>query len=378
MKSKPVLSICIPTFNRAAKLDNILGIIYGEISGLHGEVQVCVSDNGSKDATQRIISKWKKRLPLKSRRNTVNMGYDINAAKVMEIADGEFAMYSGDDDSLVKGSIRRLVADLKANFGEGIGAVYLNSLKNGSPVTKFGFSEFKLIPCSSRDYPPISITFDGAVCLRTKYAKSVLRKKLYVKNGKLFKLESDPFLLFDFVHTYLFLECAKDAGSFGIEPSCIIEVMGRGASISIQKRFYFEIVFNLYYLQVRQSYPWVKEALFNDEGGIEARILRRHIALSYMAIKHPKLSGMFLSNFGLCVEILETERKPLFLALLKLMETARRTGVFNWPLAFAIDSYKSVSGRKDFLSEQPDTVGTPAKAVDDLIARASKYQKKAL
>ena len=177
MEKKTFLSICIPTFGRADRLDHILGAIHCEIAGLPYKVQVCISDNGSKDNTQRIIRKWKGRLNIKSRRNPYNMGYDVNAAQVMRLADGEFAMYVGDDDTLAPGSLKRLVDDLRCHGQSGIGAIYLNNLKCGKPRTKFGFSEFRVFSDGSKDYPPLDLVFGGAICVRAAIAKRILAKK---------------------------------------------------------------------------------------------------------------------------------------------------------------------------------------------------------
>jgi len=373
MGEKPTLSICIPTYNRAAKLNNTLGEISREIRGLSGKVEICISDNCSSDNTQQVIAKWKKILHVSSRKNSTNMGYDANAALALQLANGKFAMFSGDDDSLVPGSIARLVADLSKHDGSGMGAVYLNSLKCGSPQTAFGFSDFRVFPKNSRGYSPISLSFGGAVCVRTEIAKKIMRKKLYFENNRLCKREDDKFLLFDFIHTYLFLECASSAGSFGVEPSCVVEVQGRGQSISITKRFYFDLVFNIYYMQLRKSYPWMREAMFLDEGGIARHILRRYAALSYMLTIHPELSDAFLSNFNLSLKILQMENHLLLARLLGMIEPVRRAGLLDWPAASCVKIYRHLSGRKDFLSENIDNIGTPPKAVEDLFARAKKY-----
>jgi len=61
---KKILSVCIPTFNRAALLDTLLGNLSNELNGIQNQVEVCVSDNFSTDATNEILQKWKDRLPL--------------------------------------------------------------------------------------------------------------------------------------------------------------------------------------------------------------------------------------------------------------------------------------------------------------------------
>jgi glycosyltransferase involved in cell wall biosynthesis len=369
-----VLSICIPTYNRAPRLNAVLEAISNEIKLFPNEwrasIEVCISDNGSTDKTQNVIAKWKKRLHISSSRNATNMGYDVNAVKAIQLAKGKFAMCMGDDDTFVKGSLERLVEKLVKYGDYNFGAIYLNSLKNGTRETAFGCPEFRVYR-KDDVYSPLSLSFGGSVCLRTKTAKAIIKETIYFENGKLCKHGKDKFLLSEFVHTYLFLECVSRSGSLGIEPKCVVEVQGKGQSISIAKRFYFALIFNLYYLQIRENYPWVKEAIFLEEGVVN-HIFKKYLALSYLLNNRPDLTDAFNSNYALSLKILKDS--PEWAFLLVVLEKIRKVGFLNLPLALCIDMIRVLSGKNDFLRENADTVGTPSKAVEDLFARAKKYQ----
>ncbi|NEQ25134.1 MAG: glycosyltransferase, partial [Microcoleus sp. SIO2G3] len=76
-----ILSICIPTFNRAEELDNQLTWLFKEIKGFEDECEVIVSDNCSSDNTQEVVEKWRSlfcQTTFKSNRNQENVGWMRN------------------------------------------------------------------------------------------------------------------------------------------------------------------------------------------------------------------------------------------------------------------------------------------------------------
>jgi len=90
-----LLSIVIPTFNRADFLDRCLGL-HIPIARLHN-IQIFVSDNASTDLTQRVIEKYKKEYPfLQYFRNESNLGYDENVERALKYPDTEYVWLLGD------------------------------------------------------------------------------------------------------------------------------------------------------------------------------------------------------------------------------------------------------------------------------------------
>ncbi|MDF1827360.1 MAG: glycosyltransferase family 2 protein [Legionellaceae bacterium] len=106
------LSICIPTYNRAAHLVNCLKSINIAASSVSENIlkniEICISDNGSLDSTQDVASQANMILPVTYHRNTENIGIPRNFLKVIEIARGEFIWLLGDDDLLLPDSFSRL------------------------------------------------------------------------------------------------------------------------------------------------------------------------------------------------------------------------------------------------------------------------------
>jgi len=108
--SQPLLSICIPTFNRAALLDVCLASALPQVAALTPWVELVVSDNASSDATQAVLAKYQSRFAIRISRNSTNIGIIGNITKVAsELAAGEFVWLIGDDDVLIAGAVERVL-----------------------------------------------------------------------------------------------------------------------------------------------------------------------------------------------------------------------------------------------------------------------------
>lgn len=103
------LSLCIPTYNRGSLLANCLNSIKIAANNISGDVEVCISDNGSDDATREMVSGVNIGLPLSYHRNDQNLGIPRNFLKVVEMAIGEYVWLFGDDDLLMPDSLSRLL-----------------------------------------------------------------------------------------------------------------------------------------------------------------------------------------------------------------------------------------------------------------------------
>jgi hypothetical protein len=91
-----VVSIGIPTFNRAAMLDRAIASVLAQD---HAAVELIVSDNASSDDTEKICLAWAKRDPrMKYVRQPVNLGPTANFAACLAAATGDFFMWLSDDD----------------------------------------------------------------------------------------------------------------------------------------------------------------------------------------------------------------------------------------------------------------------------------------
>lgn len=107
----PILSICIPTYNRADYLsDALLSISCQLTPGLSPLVEVVVADNASSDHTEQVVNEFKERIDhLVYVKNPDNVGFDGNVNIVVRAATGKYCWYLGDDDAIVNGAIEHIV-----------------------------------------------------------------------------------------------------------------------------------------------------------------------------------------------------------------------------------------------------------------------------
>ena len=113
------ISLCIPTYNRAAHLQNCLASIAEALShsgdAVRDEVEICISDNGSPDDTAEVVRQAAKTLPLKYHRNPVNLGIPRNFLNVVSMAQGDFVWLLGDDDLLMPRALAQLSHTIDAH-----------------------------------------------------------------------------------------------------------------------------------------------------------------------------------------------------------------------------------------------------------------------
>jgi hypothetical protein len=117
MADRPKLSICMPTYNRAAYLEAAFAAIFD-----HGEVgcsfELVVSDNHSTDNTPKVIADWSSRHPeIRSVRQPRNTGYIDNYMSVHRLAIGEYAVYLADDDRLAFDVLGEVIRFMDSNPG---------------------------------------------------------------------------------------------------------------------------------------------------------------------------------------------------------------------------------------------------------------------
>ncbi|HEU5396953.1 MAG TPA: glycosyltransferase family A protein [Verrucomicrobiae bacterium] len=108
-----LLSICIPTRNRAKFLREILASFERQVKeGGFGADQVVFyfSDNASDDETPEVIREFEKRVPkIFYSRNQVNLGADGNNVHVRTLAKGQYLWVIGDDEILCEGALATIL-----------------------------------------------------------------------------------------------------------------------------------------------------------------------------------------------------------------------------------------------------------------------------
>jgi glycosyltransferase involved in cell wall biosynthesis len=119
-----LLSIIIPTKNRAKYLERCLRSIFDEIAGDYPDTEVIVVDGGSTDATLDTLRKYE--------RNNFRYVSELDSGpaeavnKGIDMARGHVIRFLGDDDEIVPGSTARMMRHIDTFghvhtvFGQGI------------------------------------------------------------------------------------------------------------------------------------------------------------------------------------------------------------------------------------------------------------------
>lgn len=114
-KTAPLLTIAIPTWNRAAYLKMNLAQLRSELAGVDPDlVEIIVSDNCSPDSTTTVVEEAvNSGLPVRYIRNEKNLGWALNFAQAFDLSRGKHVLLCGDDDLFVDGALAVLLRRLE-------------------------------------------------------------------------------------------------------------------------------------------------------------------------------------------------------------------------------------------------------------------------
>ena len=111
-----LLTIAIPTYNRADLLDKQLTWLSQAIKGFESECEILVSDNCSTDHTQSIINKWQNiftNITFKSNKNPENIGVMRNIFHCLSSATTKYVWTIGDDDPIQERAVAYVINKIK-------------------------------------------------------------------------------------------------------------------------------------------------------------------------------------------------------------------------------------------------------------------------
>jgi abequosyltransferase len=108
--SLPLLTIAVPTYNRAGDLARLLATLRRELAGHEHRVRVIVADNASTDGTAAVVDQAVALWPdIHVVRQLENVGMDGNFSACAQAVDTDFFWVMGDDDLPVPGAIVALL-----------------------------------------------------------------------------------------------------------------------------------------------------------------------------------------------------------------------------------------------------------------------------
>jgi len=113
MNDRPLLSICIATFNRLKHIKRQVQYLRSELEEIKpGTVEVIISNNASEDGTYEYLQSIEDP-DIMINHNEENIGGIGNMARLLHMATGKYFWLPGDDDYLKKGLVKRIVSLLE-------------------------------------------------------------------------------------------------------------------------------------------------------------------------------------------------------------------------------------------------------------------------
>ena len=115
---QPLVSICIPTYNRCTYLKQVLDSYIQEKEVIAGKVEIVISDNASTDATETLAREYQKKYPhIRYFRNAENI-IDRNFPLAMSRGNGVLRKLCNDTLQIRSGYLARLCNVVEKYRGE--------------------------------------------------------------------------------------------------------------------------------------------------------------------------------------------------------------------------------------------------------------------
>lgn len=128
MKNR-LLTIVIPTYNRASLLDITLKNLINTVRYL--KLEIIVSDNASPDNTESVVTAHMKDYSeLKYNRQPINVGYDRNVITCYQHATSNYIWILGDSYSIIKEQVENVILRLEEGIYHGIVMNSFDRIKN--------------------------------------------------------------------------------------------------------------------------------------------------------------------------------------------------------------------------------------------------------
>ena len=112
-QQRPLLAICIPTFNRASSLRNLFYSLDAVKTRFGDEIEICISNNGSTDNTHEVIAEFVEKHPINLYTQASNVGATLNIIMVASQMNASWGIWCGDDDEFDVDGIGRLLERLR-------------------------------------------------------------------------------------------------------------------------------------------------------------------------------------------------------------------------------------------------------------------------
>ena len=181
---QPKISVCIPAYNRAEVLPELLDTIFSQ-DFYDFEIVICEDMSPQRTQISEIVSRFSVIRPglIRYFENSENLGYDGNLRNLIEKSQGEYCLFMGNDDLMSEGALVKVATAL--NHHPNIG-VLLRSYAafDGTPdnvVQTYRYFDRELF------FPA------GAETISTMYRRSVVIPGMVIHRGAALSYATNQF-----------------------------------------------------------------------------------------------------------------------------------------------------------------------------------------
>ena len=107
MDASPLISICVPVYNRKNKLIKLLKSI-----DLFEDIEVIIVDDGSTDGIKNLLKEYIFDFKIKLYLNNKNLGRSPSLADSIKYSSGRYIIIMDSDDYFLPGAIRKVKSKL--------------------------------------------------------------------------------------------------------------------------------------------------------------------------------------------------------------------------------------------------------------------------
>jgi len=180
--SDPILSICIPTYNRSKYLFRLLESLVHEIADNNLPVNIKITNNASTDDTKSVCDEFIKLYKFISVvHQPENYGADFNISTAFSLSNGQYTWIIGDDDYVRHDAITSVLCLITANNYPNLialGSEFTTKNIPGSVTEPLSFDVYS-DPCLFAKAVGIMFTFISGMVIKRDHNfshKSVLHK----------------------------------------------------------------------------------------------------------------------------------------------------------------------------------------------------------
>jgi glycosyltransferase involved in cell wall biosynthesis len=184
MDPRPLLTVCIPAYNRAGLLASLLdSILCQDFSDF--DVLICEDGSPERAEIGVVVQRFQQSHPgrISYEQNEANLGYDGNIRRLVERARGHYCVFMGNDDLLCAGALTSIASVIQRIPDCGVVVRSYASFEQ-SP------DQFKQV---YRYFPEERVLPGGAQAVFTAYRRSVVISGMVIHRDAAFALADDRF-----------------------------------------------------------------------------------------------------------------------------------------------------------------------------------------